>query len=247
MPVRKPGADDARRGPGEYRLDRILERDLGPHQRAVALDDHQRRIDRLLGEHADSASIRWRICGVSRAFSTAVSARRGASSLELSSCAQVTGFVRQRADDLARAQFVCRIAHREIRRDRECLDPRSCVGAPRARSPLRRAASFPRRWQRGRPGCAPRAPSPRLPMPERSTMASSKPISSVHTGLKRFSTTALVASVVDTDTSSRRCASPPAAFEHRANRLADADRQVPRGGQRLGDHATPRPRAAPRR
>ena len=41
----------------------------------------------------DNASIRCRICGVSRAFSTAVNARRGASSLELNSCAQVTGFL----------------------------------------------------------------------------------------------------------------------------------------------------------
>ena len=36
--------------------------------------------------------MRWRIWGVSRAFSAAVSARRGASSFELNSCAQVTGF-----------------------------------------------------------------------------------------------------------------------------------------------------------
>jgi hypothetical protein len=40
----------------------------------------------------DSASMRCRICGVRRAFKAAVSARRGASSFEESSCAQVTGF-----------------------------------------------------------------------------------------------------------------------------------------------------------
>src|ERR1022692_1932487 len=44
------------------------------------------------------------------------------------------------------------------------------------------------------------APPPWRLRADRSTIASSKPITSVHTGLKRFSTTAFVASVVDTDT-----------------------------------------------
>ena len=47
----KPRADHARGRPGQNGLDRIFERHVGPHQRAVALDDHERRIDRFLDEH----------------------------------------------------------------------------------------------------------------------------------------------------------------------------------------------------
>ena len=168
----------------------------------------------------DSASMRWRICGVRRAFSTAVSARRGASSFELSSCAQVTGFLRQRADDLARAQFVRRVAHGKIRRHGERLDARVVHRSPRARRPPRRARVA---FLAGAPMAAlihahQRAAAVALPRPERSTMASSKPIRSVHTGLKRFSTTALVASVVDTDTRLTSRAARAAAAMPRAPR-----------------------------
>jgi len=41
-----------------------------------------------------SASIRCRICGVSRAFNVAVNARLGASSFDVNSCAQVTGYAK---------------------------------------------------------------------------------------------------------------------------------------------------------
>ena len=67
-------------------------------------------------------------------------------------------------------------------------------------------------------------------------MASSKPISRVHTGLKRFSTTALVASVVDTETrlDVARGSRPRAARSSTARmRIADADREIPRRGERL--------------
>ena len=51
----KSSPDDARRRTRQDGLDRILERHLGLHQRAVALDDHQRRIDRLLDQHVRRA------------------------------------------------------------------------------------------------------------------------------------------------------------------------------------------------
>ena len=148
-------SDNARRRTRQNGLDRILERNLGLHQRAVALDDHQRRIDRLLRQHArqrldEMADLRREArvqCGRQRA------ARR----VELR-----TQFVgaghrlrRQRTDDLARAQFMSRIAHGEIRRDGERLDQRPVFAHRTFDGGLVERARTPRRSPCGRLGCAP--------------------------------------------------------------------------------------------
>ncbi len=104
-------------------------------------------------------------------------------------------------------------------------------------TPPRRVAPIHRPVALCPPGT--RITKPPLPCrcsPDRSTIASSKPISSVHTGLKRFSTTALVASVVDTDTSVIFARLVPCGkqIEHRSQRLADADRKIPRCRERFG-------------
>ena len=152
------------------------------------------------------------------------------------------GSLRKPADELPGTQFMRGIAHREVRRDGIGLDTRlefvdrGLHGAliERRRLLARRAVAAGDAHERRRRGGL---------MPERSTIASSKPMSRVQTGLKRFSTTALVASVVDTETrlTSERCAPAGRLSSTARMALADADRKIPRGGERLGarDDAPP--------
>ena len=171
----------------------------------------------------DSASIRCRICGVSRAFSTAVNARRGASSLELNSCAQVTGFL-----DSPRMIWRARSSCAGLRTEKFAATANastrvSCraTAASMAASSSALHSSPVAEWP---PWILTTAPAPRLPMPERSVMASSNPISKAHTGLKRFSTTALVASVVDTET---RLTSPRPAVDGNSSSTARMALPIP--------------------
>ena len=147
-----------------------------------------------------SASIRCRICGVSRAFSVAVRARLGASSFEVKSCAQVTGL-----RDRARMIWRARSSWSGLRTEKFAATANASTPAWVSSTARRTAASSSGADSSPVAAWPPAMRTSRLSRrcrPERSTMASSKPMSSVHTGLKRPSTTALVASVVDTETRS---------------------------------------------
>ena len=120
----KSRADHARRRPGQHGLDRVLERDIGAHQRAVALHDHERCVDRFLGEHLRECLDQ--VPDPGRQACVQHRRERAARRIELR--AQLVrarhGPLRKPADELAGARFVLGIAHREARRDRVGLDPR---------------------------------------------------------------------------------------------------------------------------
>ena len=168
-----------------------------------------------------SASIRWRICAVRRALSAAVSARRGASSLELSSCAQVTDL-----RDTARISCRTRSSCAGLRTENRAATAKASTRASQARTASSTAASSSGASSSPVASWPPRACTSRLApsrcSPERSTIASSKPTTSVQMGLKRFSTTELVASVVETDTSRIRARVSAAGRAARTARIAPA-------------------------
>ena len=147
-----------------------------------------------------SASSRCAICGVRRAFRAAVSARFGASSCELSSWLQVTGL-----GQMARIRSRARRSCAGLRTENIEATAKASTCAPCSRTAASMAASSSGCDSSPVPSWPPPTrtmtpPPPRLRC-ERSTIFSSKPMRRVQMELKRFSTTALVASVVDTDTS----------------------------------------------
>ena len=193
--------DHARRRSRQHRLDRILERHRGLHQRAVAAHDHQRRRDALAAEHflhriEQVAHLRRQACVQGRG-------QRAPRRIELRAqlvtaghrlAAPARGCARARA---ARGRDCAPRTWRPRRTPPRCHRTRAtaaCTAASSSGSASSPDASWPPRTHTMLP------PPPRL-RPERSTMRSSKPTSSVQIGLKRLSTTALVASVVEAATS----------------------------------------------
>lgn len=118
----KARADDARGRPRQYRLDRILERHLGAHQRAIALGHHHRCCNPLLPEHAaqrlEEPGDLWRKARVERGSQRAP--RRIEMGAEL--VAARHGLAARGADQFAHALLVRDVSDREHRRHRKCLD-----------------------------------------------------------------------------------------------------------------------------
>ncbi len=252
-PGEKSRAHDARRRTRQDGLDRILERHLGLHQRTVALDDHQRRIDRLLDQH--SAERLDEMADLRREPRVQRGGERAARRIELRAQFVRAGhrLRRQCADDAARPQLMRRIAHREIGGDRERFDAGPVLAHRALDGGLVQRLGF---------------------LAGRGVAARNARHHAVAVALE---TRALDHGLVETD--HERAHGAEAVFdhgiggergrhgheahlcaagavraarqnaEHRADRLTDADRKIPGGGQRLcaRDDAPRRRRAAPRR
>ena len=165
-----------------------------------------------------NASIRCRIWGVSRAFNAAVRARRGASSFDVNSCAQVTGLW-----DSARIIWRARNSCAGLRTEKFAATANASTRASCSRTARSMAASSSNAdsspvalWP---PLTRTTTPSCRC-NPVRSAIASSNPIRNVQTGLKRLSTTAFVARVVDTETRLTSLRLAPAGTLSRTARIA---------------------------
>ncbi len=217
----KTRSDDACRRTRQDGLDRVLERNLRLHQRAVAFDDHQRSVDRLVREHARQCLDQ--MADLRREARVQRRRQRAARSIELASSIRAR---RSRASATARESACARAIHAPDCARRNSPRRRTPRRAPRVRATARVTARFVERRRLlagracGRPGS--RTSSRRRrgaaarsarPSHRRSRSAACRP------GLKRFSTTALVASVVDTDTRLMSCAA----------RVRRQQRRAPRG------------------
>ena len=206
------------------------------HQRAVAFDYHQRCVDRLVRHHArqclDQVANLRRETGVERRR------ERAPRSIELR--AQLMraghGLRRQLANQLARAQFMRRIAHRKIRRDGERLDARlvcrdgarDCGFVERRRLLPGRAVAALDAYDQAAAARAlqPGALDHRIVEADQQRAHRTEAILDDGVGGER-GRHGDQADVLPARVRGQQ-------REHRANRLTDAERQIPRRGQRLG-------------